>query len=473
MALLCAFPVIAVAGPDSPAPSSFGPALWEVLSLQTYNTRLVVLSTTLLGLAAGFIGSFLLLRKRSLMGDALSHACLPGIGLMFLIMIALGGDGKTLHGLLLGATVTGALGVGTVLLIRNTTRIKDDTAMGIVLSVFFGLGVVILGMLQGLPGAGAAGLESFIYGKTASMIRQDFLLISATTIVTTIALMIFLKEFTILCFDEAFARSQGWPVHTIDMIMLGLVTAVTVVGLQAVGLVLIIAFLIIPAAAARFWTNDLKRMLVLAGLLGALSGWLGSAISALLPRMPAGAVIVLVAATIFLFSLLCGSARGVFMRAIAHHRLQRKIERQHLLRAVFELVETGNRANGVDHPVNNPVPVNALRAKRSWTRRTLQRAIRRAKKEDHIDRFDGTEIRLSEAGFGEATRITRNHRLWEIYLITHADVAPQHVDRDADRVEHVLDPDLVHSLEQELIRRGRAPAFPASPHRIQPGQVAP
>ncbi len=442
--------------------------VWQVASLQNYNTRLVVLSTMLLGVAAGLIGTFLLMRKRSLMGDALSHATLPGIGLMFILMVALGTSGKHLAGLLAGATITGVGGVGLVMLIRNTSRIKDDAAMGIVLSVFFGLGAAVLGIIQDMPGASAAGLNAFIYGKTASMVWQDFWLIAAVAGVVTVAAALLLKEFTLLCFDEAFADAQGWPVYLLDIAMLALVAMVTVVGLQAVGLILIIAFLITPAAAARFWTHDLRRMLLIAGVIGGVSGWLGASISALLWRLPAGAVIVLVAAGIFVFSMIFGSANGVLLRYLAHRRLGRKVGRQHLLRAVYEIIESHMQPEN-DEVENLPVSFEELLAHRSWSRAALHRLIRTARREDHVERFDGRTLRLSEPGFGEAARITRNHRLWEMYLITHADVAPSHVDRDADMVEHVLGADMVRQLEQELARRHRPLAVPPSPHAMPAG----
>ncbi|MFP4541258.1 MAG: iron chelate uptake ABC transporter family permease subunit [Opitutales bacterium] len=437
--------------------------LWRVLTLQDYNTRLVILSTATLGIAAGLVGSFLLLRKRSLMGDALSHACLPGIGLAFLLAVALGNEGKDLVTLLVGATVTGVIGVLMVLMVRNTTRIKDDAAMGIVLSVFFGGGVAILGMVQNLPGASAAGLESFIYGKTASMILQDFFLLVGVALVALLASVVLLKEFTLLCFDEGFGRSQGWPVGGLDVLLLALVAAVTVVGLQAVGLILIIAFLITPAAAARFWTHDLRRMLLLAAAIGGLSGWLGAALSALLPRLPAGAVIVLVAAAIFLFSMVFGRSRGVLRRSLSMYRLKRKVGRQHLLRAVYEIQEARCAAEG--RPVANVgIALGDLRRHRTWSPAELRALLRRADREDHLDELTARRLRLSEAGFGEAARITRNHRLWELFLITHADIAASHVDRDADAVEHVLSPDLVRELERKLATE----SIPASPHTLPP-----
>lgn len=454
----------------SPFGESTSGAIFEVLLLRNYNTRLVVLSTIILGVASGLVGSFLLLRKRSLIGDALSHACLPGIGILFILMVSAGGTGKYLPGLLAGATVTGVAGVALVIAIGKTTRIKDDAAMGIVLSVFFGLGVAILGMIQNMPGASAAGLESFIYGKTASMVKQDFVLITIVAGISILASLLLVKEFTLLAFDEGFAASLGWPVTILDMMMLALVAAVTVVGLQAVGLILIIAFLIIPAAAARFWTNDLKRMVVLASGIGGLSGWLGASFSAFLPRLPAGAVIVLTAAAIFVFSMIFGGARGVLVRALNQRRLRRKIGRQHLLRAVFEIIEA-ERANDDKDPVNIPVRLDRLLDHRSWSASRLRALIRAARKDDDVEFFSDQAVRLSEAGFGQAARTTRNHRLWELYLIRHADVAPAHVDRDADSVEHVLSADMVRQLEKELLGRHNRFNVPRSPHRLGEGDT--
>ena len=236
------------------------------------------------------------LLRKALMGDTLSHATLPAwrspsccrCSWGWQVAAAVTGRGN----------LTGVTGCMTVLWIRNHSRIKDDAAMGIVLSVFFGAGVVLLGFIQNMPQGSAAGLESFIYGKTASMVRSDFDLLMGVTLAVLLLSVLLFKEFRLVCFDEAYAAAQGWPVRLLDLLLLALVTAVTVAGLQAVGLILIIAFLITPAAAARFWTERLDRMLLLAALIGGLSGWLAQ--SALMPRLPAGAVIVLVAAAVFL-----------------------------------------------------------------------------------------------------------------------------------------------------------------------------
>ena len=436
-------------------------AIWNVLTLRDYNTRVVVFGTAALGVAAGMIGTFMLLRKRALLGDALSHATLPGLGLAFIIMAQAGGSGKSLPGLLVGATISGLIGVGCILLIRSYTRIKEDAALGIVLSVFFGLGVAILGVIQNMGTGSAAGLESFIYGKTASMLRADALVIAATAVLVALSCAILFKEFSLLCFDQGYARTQGWPVMGLDLVMMTFVTAVTVIGLQAVGLILVIALLIIPPAAARFWTERLSVMFFLSAAIGGISGMFGAAVSALVPRMPAGAIIVVTASGVFLISLLFGTARGVLARVAERVGLNRRVARQHLLRGIYELVEDG----GEEALEQKSVPLEMLLRERSWTLAQLRRLLGRYERDGLVIRRDG-RIGLTSAGLSEARRLVRNHRLWEIYLITHADIAPSHVDRDADTLEHVLGREMVAKLEGLLAHQDVPQAVPVSPHTL-------
>ena len=442
--------------------------IWNVLILRDYNTRLVVICTTLLGCACGLMGGFLLLRKRSLMGDTLSHATLPGVGLSFMLLVALGGDGKSLPILLAGAGITGVIGCAAVLFIREQTRIKDDAAMGIVLSVFFGAGVAILGVIQKMPEWSAAGLESFIYGKTASMVMSDFqILVFITVCVITCSLLLF-KEFRLLCFDENFAAVLGWPVKFLDILLLAFITAVTVAGLQAVGLILIIAFLITPATAARFWTNQLDRMLMLSALIGAASGWIGASLSAFIPRLPAGAVIVLVAALFFVVSMLIGTERGVMIRSFRQSQLEKRMGRQHLLRALYEILEGGRVTEEL---IIRTVPFRQIRGRRTWSDRQLRDYIRRAYNEGLVEAPNKADsILLTKTGLVEAKQVTRNHRLWEMYLIEYADVATSRVDRDADMVEHILGDKMVTRLENKLqAYRIAGSLVPQSPHPIHPG----
>jgi len=451
--------------------SSLLEELLRVVQMRDYNTRVVVLGTMMLGLAAGVIGSFMLLRKRALLGDALSHATLPGIGLAFMCSVALGGDGKSLPLLLCGATITGVLGAGAVLFIRHFTRLKEDTALGIVLSVFFGAGIVILSVAQNMPTGHAAGLESFIFGKTASMLASDAMLIGAVAFAAVVLSALFFKEFGVVCFDQAYASSQGRSVALLDSIMVCLAIAVTVIGLQAVGLILVIAMLIVPAAAARFWTERLAAMVVIAGVLGAMSAAVGATASALYPNLPAGAMIVLAATGAFVVSLLLGRARGAIWRWVGHARTTSAVSRQNLLRAMYELCESRgcSTANGGTECI---LDSGSLMEKRSWSSRDLHRLLRRVEKEGLVGPRPGGGYALTPAGWIDAARVTRNHRLWEMYLITEADLAPGHVDRLAEDVEHVIGAEMVAKLERLLPRGDTTPRVPPSPHLI-PDKIAP
>jgi manganese/zinc/iron transport system permease protein len=469
-------PLSAALGHDHPAPAAQSGGTitdrsiawptadeWlRVVTLRDYNTRVVLTGTTLLGIAAGVLGCFTLLRKRALMGDALSHATLPGIGLAFMFSVLAGGTGKSLPVLLAGAAISGVLGLAMILLIRNLTRLKEDTALGIVLSVFFGAGVAVLGVVQRMGQGHAAGLESFIYGKTASMVASDAQLIAWVAALVIIACVLLFKEFRLICFDADYAKSQGWPTILLDAMMMALVIVVTVIGLQAVGLILIIALLIVPAAAARFWTERLVVMLAIAGLIGAASSLIGSSLSALLPNFPSGAMIVLTATIFFLVSMFLGAERGVLIRWANRRKFERKVRRQHLLRAIFELAEGDELGAGT---VAWPVPFRNLLAIRSWSARRLSVEISRAVKDSLVveTHTGGRKIKFTQQGYREAAQVVRQHRLWELYLITHADIAPSHVDRDADAIEHVLGPDMMAELESLLATTG----IPASPHLVE------
>ncbi|MBW7905243.1 MAG: metal ABC transporter permease [Phycisphaerae bacterium] len=440
-------------------------AAWAVLTLRDYNTRVVALGAACLGLASGVVGTFVLLRKRSLLGDALSHATLPGIAAAFLLMSAAGATGKSLPGLLLGATLSGVLGVVCVLLIVHHTRIKQDAAIGIVLGVFFGVGMALMGIIQNAGTGHAAGLSSFIYGRAASMLAGEALLIAIGSSAAALACALLFKELTLLCFDPGFGGAQGWPIVLLDSLLMALVVGVTVIGLQAVGLIMMVALLVIPPAAARFWTERLWAMVLISGGCGALSGLLGAMLSALTPRLPSGAVIVLVASGLFGLSMLLGGARGIVARAVGGWRVARRIARQHLLRAVYEFTEGAAGAPRAARGAPR-VPVAALLPLRSWSDFHLRRELERARRDGLVRRAAAGAYELTGAGVVEARRVTRNHRLWELFLIRHADIAPSHVDRDADEVEHVLSQEMIAELEGELTADHPELAAPPSPHRL-------
>ncbi|MEM6459042.1 MAG: iron chelate uptake ABC transporter family permease subunit [Planctomycetota bacterium] len=419
----------------------------EVMLLRGgYNTTVVVVGTTLLGVAAGIVGVFALLRKRSLTADALSHATLPGMAVVVIAATLLGGDAQNLPLVLLGATVTGVLGVLCIQAILRYTRLQEDAAIGLVLSVFFGAGAVLLSLIQSMPGAQAGGLEHFIYGQTAAMNAGDARLMGGIALAAVLAATLLLKEFALVCFNDAFAEVDGWPVTRIDLLMLALVVVVTVAGLQAVGLILVVAMLIIPPVAARFWTDRLWRLVVLAAVIGGLCGYLGAATSALLPRKPAGSVIVLTGGVLFLISLLFAPRRGVLAAGVRRVRLRLRIAADHLLELAFL---GGGDAVGAAELAR----LRRRRGWRWWLRPMLGWHLRRR----GLGRFVDGGFVASAAGLRRGRTVCRNHRLWEQYLVSYAEVAPSHLDWTVDQVEHVLGDELIDELETSLRQRGIDP----------------
>jgi len=439
----------------------------RVLLLQDYNTRLVLCGTLLFGACGGVVGAFMLLRKKSLVGDVASHAALPGIGLAYLIMESISpGSGKSPVWLLLGAGAGSAAGLYCAGLIQRTRLIKEDAALGIVLSVFFGFGIVLLSIVQSLPTGSAAGLSEFVFGKAAALTAGDVASIAVASLIVLSVCAIAFKELSLLCFDEAYAAALGWPTRQLDLLLTSLVVAVTVIGMPSVGLLLVVAQLVIPPTAARFWTDRHGALTIVSGVLGALSSAIGVVASALVPRLAAGAVIVLAGTGIFIVSMLFGTRRGVVWHWLGQFSARRKIGQLDLLRTCFEVLEQSiGDASPVECDLTAiPISRQQLLDARTWTDARLRNVLTAAQRDGSIRLDADGNFRLTVEGTRLARRATRNHRLWELYLIHFAQTAPSRVDREADEFEHVLEPDLVEQLEV-LLEQDRVRArVPVNPH---------
>lgn len=431
-----------------------------------YNTLIVLIGTSLLGALAGALGTYMVLRRRALVGDALAHAALPGLATAFLIT-----GRRELPVLLGGAFLTALLGSWLISAIRRHTRIKEDAAIGIVLSVLFGLGIAISGIVQRTTtGGNKAGLDSFIFGKTAGMVVSDVYFIIGISAVVLVALLLLHKEFKLLSFDGGFARVQGLPVLRLDLALMALVCVTTIIGLPAVGLVLMAALLIIPPAAARFWTERLSTMMILAAVLGLITGLVGTFVSAHYVGLPTGPIIILTGAAVFILSMLFSPRRGLVARTVRRALFNRRIEEQNLLRTLYETGEARLRENGNSHsksPMAIPIAIEDLLERRAWGHGQARRLLARAERRGWVAKV-GSACHLTADGWREAAQIVRAHRLWEIFLIEEAQAAAAVVDRDAEQIEHVLEPAIIDRLEERLSELGLLPSpeMPASPHAL-------
>jgi manganese/zinc/iron transport system permease protein len=251
----------------------------------------------------------------------------------------------------------------------------------------------------------------------------------------------------------------------LDALLMGLVVAMTVVGLQAAGLILVVALLVTPAAAARYWARRLGPQTGISAVIGAASAFVGASFSAVYPKLPAGAVIVLTAAAVFVVSLLFGRRGGWLWRRLEAVALGRRVESQHLLRTVFELAEVDGWMEALQ---DFAVPAERLGREQGWSAARTRRALARASRRDLVCLAAGGGWKLTPEGAIEARAAVRNHRLWELYLLSHADTAPAHVDRGADRIEHILHPALIERLERTLATEYGSLPIPANPHAPPP-----
>ncbi len=432
-----------------------------------YNTRLVILCAGLLGVIAGMVGVYLILRKRSLIGDAICHAALPGLAISFLTHVSFGGDGKNLIWLLVGAGLSGTAGSLAVIGLRRWSNLKEDAALGIVLSVFFGIGMALFSIVQQFQQGNAAGLENFILGKTASIVASDATTILVSSLIVVAALVLFRKELKLLCFDSLLASAQGWPVLMMDLLLLGCVLIVVIVGANVVGVILVIALLVIPPASARFWTHSLPRTIFISALIGASSGILGALSSLLIDRVPSGAAIVLVASGFFAISFLLGTERGLLWRAWSLERQLTKADQEHVLRAIYELLESHGKAPHAHGQLrSDSVVLSDLVRMRSWSAARLRGAVRRICRQGWATINSRGAASLTASGIQQSIRAVRRHRLLELYFARWADLSPDAIDRGADYTEHALDDDLLAELEKDAIVGGESIDLPKSVHPI-------
>lgn len=284
-------------------------------SLRDPTLQTVAGGTALLGIIAGMAGSFAVIRRESLQGDAVAHAALPGVAIAFL----LGARSPIL--MVLGGAIAGWFALTLVASIVRNSPIPFDAALAGALSGFFGLGLALMSKIRtAIPGATEHGLERYLFGQAATMVHDDLRVIAVVGIAMAGLMLLFWKWLALVSFDAVFAASLGIPVRFVTLLLVTMVVVATVVGLQAVGVVLMSALIVAPAVAARQWTDRLHRVVLLSGVMGGLAGLVGSAASAMAKvngrSIPTGPAIVLVVTALVLLSMLVAPRHGLIRRLL-------------------------------------------------------------------------------------------------------------------------------------------------------------
>ncbi|MFN2103751.1 MAG: metal ABC transporter permease [Candidatus Promineifilaceae bacterium] len=356
-----------------------------------YTLRTVAMGAGILGLVSGALGSFAMLRKQSLMGDAISHAALPGIVLAFMLTRS-----KASLVLVLGAAIAGWMGMLLVLSVVRYTRVKEDSALGLILSVFFGLGLMLLTFVQRWPDATQAGLDKFLFGQAAALLQSDVVLMGVLGGLALAIMALFWKEFKLFSFDREYGATLGFPARALDILLTTLLVTAIVIGLQAVGVVLMSAMIVAPAAAARQWTDKLSVMVALAGFFGALAGVSGAVISSTASGFSTGPVIVLSVSVIVLFSLLFAPNRGLVWNWARKRRNRRTLHVEAMLEGLYQLAAQHEEPRAHD--------IAVLRAM-NLGRGGVERSLRELEREGLAEEVDGGWV-LTEEGMRKARTIS-------------------------------------------------------------------
>jgi len=407
----------------------------EFFTFKYPNIKYVVLGSILLSMSAAIVGCFTFVRKKALLGDVVSHAVLPGICLSFMIS-----GTKDPFLLIMGAFATGWISILALDYITAYSKLKEDTATGISLSVFFGIGILMMTYIQQSGNVAQSGLDTFLFGKAAALVGTDLYVFSSVALLVIIVVVALFKEFKFISFDPEMAQIQGLPVKTLQFILTSLTVLAVVTGVQAVGVVLMAAMLITPAAAARYWTGRFSSLIGLAAVFAAFSGISGAYVSYAVPSMPTGPWIVLILSLIALISIFFSPRKGIVLKFIKRAKIKKDLLEENLLKTLYKLE---NENNG------RTLSIEAIKKAFGYEQSKLNAGIKRLKYHNYLKPENGS-WKLTPEGRQKGKRIVRLHRLWELYLTEYLRIAPDHVHEDAETVEHIITPELEAELQKLL-----------------------
>jgi len=405
--------------------------IWRSIWLDA-NTQWVLASTILLGISSGIIGCFALLKKQSLVSDAVAHAALPGICFAYMFT----GEKNFIY-LMVGASLTGLIAAYFIQIIVRMSRIKEDSAITLILSVFFGLGIVLLTKITSSSGGNKSGLDDFIFGQAAALIGRDVKIMSLIALLIIFIVLLFYKEFKLTIFDSQFSRGIGLPYKGLQLLLTILLVTVVVIGMQAVGVILMAALLIIPPISARYWTDSLTYMIILSSLFGAISGAVGTIISTIKTGLPTGPFIVVVASSIFLLSFMMSPKNGLFFNAYRRWKIHQNVLKGKILMTLYERFERSNNDYSYMHLNSTDFSVS---------KRTFNKAIKSLLAEKTITGKNEC-YQFTQKGMELAFQLLLVQRAYEVAVMHEAEIGAI----DFKQVEYTMKHSMKSPLREQLV----------------------
>lgn len=401
--------------------------------------RAPTIGSMLMCFAASLVGVIVFIRKRSLLGEALSHATYPGVTGAILLAGFLSLDRTFPLLVLLGAGCTGLIGFFLIDFLERKLKFSDDAALCFVLAFFFGVGITIASYAQHIYPNLFRQIQAYLYGQAATMTDTHILVYGVLSLIVMGSVFFFYKEILVLSFDRTFAKTSGMASKAIEALFIVLMVIAIVIGIRSVGVILMSAMLVAPAAAARQFTNRLSRMFLLSGLFGLLSGYFGTYLSVIIPGMPTGPLIVLVAGTVALYALLFAPERGLairYWRVASFRTLQMQ---ENLLKSLWHQSDKGEKS----------FDYRTIAKRNAFPKWRLHTLLLRLRFRGWLTK-KGEKYSLTESGVKRGGQIVRLHRLWELYLVNSLGLGVERVHTSAEEMEHILTPELEHKLTQLL-----------------------
>ena len=414
----------------------------HILDLLFSPTLLTVLTGCLLiAIQTAAIGTFTVLRKQSLTGDAIAHAVLPGLCIAFLMA-----EEKSNLLFMAGAGIAGWIGLYTIQWLISHTKLKQDAATGIVLSVFFGIGILLMTFIQQSGNGQQSGLDGFLLGKASAMLPEDLIPLSITAIGTIFGIQMLKKEFMIFLFDREFAMMNGIPVKALSLIINAMLIASIITGIVATGAILIGSVLIIPYAIGRFWKDEFDGIYIIAILSAILATIIGIMITIITSNIPTGAMIVLVLSSFFGVSALFAPKKGIIGRVIRQRAFHKETMEDNILKYAYHFLEQKGEVFA-QLPSKSFIPFSHIQH-HVPEYKTYCSSL---KSHGFIQQSDSPDqLCLTKEGLRRGMKITRLHRLWEAYLLHAAKFDIDHVHDDAESIEHILTPELEKKIRETL-----------------------
>jgi len=385
------------------------------------------LCSILVGLGCGVLGCFVVLRRMALIGDALSHAVLPGVVLAYIFT----GDTQPVP-LLVGAMVSGLTAAVLINLVTKHSRTKEDSSIGIVFTAMFAVGIVLI---SNLPRGTHFDLKCFLWGEPLAVGQSDLTMMAIICGLVLTVVVVLYHRFKIVSFDPLVAAAMGISVGAMHYLLMGMLSATVVAGLKTTGVILVVAMIITPASAAYQLTNRFSVMLVLAGLFGMASAVVGMSL-AFVFNTSTGPAMVVVATGIFGVSVFLSPSHGVVFDQLRRRRLAWHVRSEDVLKAVYRL-----------GPLPDAGYLSPLAEHLKMPAKLITRTLTRLRGEGLVTLAPAT-LAVTNAGKAHAEQLVRAHRLWETYLADRVGVSPDHVHTEAERLEHAHD--LAERLDETL-----------------------